>query len=93
MILARVIPVERDETLLDGIQEKYLKKFLSKLQGYYFYRVFFFQENKRNKLVVKAKGKESYNIMLIRKENKKERKKLNMQEKVDRMSASVSLSK
>lgn len=56
-----------------------------------FFQNFFFQENKRNKLVVRAQGKESYSIMLVCKENEKERKKLNMQEKVDRMSASVYL--
>lgn len=56
-----------------------------------FLQNFFFQENKRNELVVRAQGKESYSIMLVCKENEKERKKLNMQEKVDRMSASVYL--
>lgn len=56
-----------------------------------FLQNFFFQENKRNELVVRAQGKENYSIMLVCKENEKERKKLNMQEKVDRMSASVYL--
>lgn len=76
--------------MLNEIREKCFLKILSKLQGY-FYRIFFFQENKRNELVVRAQGKESYSIMLVCKENEKERKKLNMQEKVDRMSASVYL--